>query len=244
MSPVKRYCPSCGTLRQVRIDAKRGPDGGTCIRCRGLKALAARATPGPWVDSGLCAQADPDEWFPENGGSTKTAVRLCLSCPVRRDCLNWALGNGERYGVWGGVSERGRRRLADGGIRMPDLTLEQQANVLAMLLDRAPIDAVAAALRLNRGDVSSYATISDYPNHERMRSVLDVIADVRPVEKVPVGAPAFRPRPAPQPRPDLSLARARPPLATPVRRVVSRLNDTITATAVAAQQPHRQEHQS
>lgn len=67
---------------------------------------------------GLCAQADPEAWFPEKGGSTKAAKAICNGddtrppCPVRDECLRFALANNERFGIWGGMSERERRALA------------------------------------------------------------------------------------------------------------------------------------
>ena len=64
-----------------------------------------------WQDRALCAQTDPDAFFPEKGGSTREAKRVCRSCEVRAECLDYALGNGERFGIWGGMSERERRRL-------------------------------------------------------------------------------------------------------------------------------------
>ena len=50
-------------------------------------------------------------FFPEKGGSTKDAKRMCGMCPVTEQCLQWALDNGERYGIYGGLSERERRKL-------------------------------------------------------------------------------------------------------------------------------------
>ena len=64
-----------------------------------------------WSEQALCAQVDPEMFFPEKGGSTKQAKMLCRSCPVVDECLNYALENDERFGVWGGFSERERRRL-------------------------------------------------------------------------------------------------------------------------------------
>ncbi|MFD4740570.1 WhiB family transcriptional regulator [Streptomyces virginiae] len=63
------------------------------------------------MTEGLCAQTDPAEFFPDKGGSTAVAKRICFTCPVRRDCLDYALTNGEQHGIWGGTSERERRRL-------------------------------------------------------------------------------------------------------------------------------------
>jgi WhiB family redox-sensing transcriptional regulator len=64
-----------------------------------------------WVSRGLCGQVDPELFFPEKGGSTKEARRVCMACEVRVQCLDWALETGERTGIWGGVSERERRRM-------------------------------------------------------------------------------------------------------------------------------------
>ena len=64
-----------------------------------------------WQERALCAQTDPEAFFPEKGGSTREAKRVCLSCDVRGDCLEYALMNDERFGIWGGLSERERRKL-------------------------------------------------------------------------------------------------------------------------------------
>ena len=64
-----------------------------------------------WQERALCAQTDPEAFFPEKGGSTREAKRVCLSCEVRGECLEYALANDERFGIWGGLSERERRRL-------------------------------------------------------------------------------------------------------------------------------------
>src|SRR6476646_10392742 len=64
-----------------------------------------------WQERALCAQTDPEAFFPEKGGSTREAKRVCLSCEVRVECLEYALENDERFGIWGGLSERERRRL-------------------------------------------------------------------------------------------------------------------------------------
>lgn len=64
-----------------------------------------------WQERALCAQTDPEAFFPEKGGSTREAKRVCLTCDVRGDCLEYALQNDERFGIWGGLSERERRKL-------------------------------------------------------------------------------------------------------------------------------------
>ena len=64
-----------------------------------------------WQEQSLCAQTDPEAFFPEKGGSTREAKKVCLTCEVRGDCLENALMNDERFGIWGGLSERERRKL-------------------------------------------------------------------------------------------------------------------------------------
>jgi WhiB family redox-sensing transcriptional regulator len=64
-----------------------------------------------WQERALCAQTDPEAFFPEKGQSTREAKKTCLSCGVRGECLSYALDNDERFGIWGGLSERERRKL-------------------------------------------------------------------------------------------------------------------------------------
>lgn len=72
--------------------------------------LAFDADERVWMLEAKCLDADPEAFFPEKGGSTREAKRICAACPVREPCLEWALGNDERFGIWGGLSERERRR--------------------------------------------------------------------------------------------------------------------------------------
>lgn len=64
-----------------------------------------------WMAEGLCSQTDPEAFFPDKGESTRAAKDVCRGCPVAAECLDYALANNERFGVWGGLSERERRRL-------------------------------------------------------------------------------------------------------------------------------------
>lgn len=64
-----------------------------------------------WQADALCAQTDPEAFFPEKGGSTRDAKKVCGACTVKAQCLEYALSNDERFGIWGGMSERERRRL-------------------------------------------------------------------------------------------------------------------------------------
>ena len=64
-----------------------------------------------WQDYANCLGVDPDLFFPERGASTREAKEVCRGCVVREDCLEYALQNGEKFGIWGGMSERERRRI-------------------------------------------------------------------------------------------------------------------------------------
>ncbi len=64
-----------------------------------------------WMANGNCAGVDPDLFFPPRGGNTAEARQVCAACTVRAECLEYALVNKERFGIWGGKSERERRKL-------------------------------------------------------------------------------------------------------------------------------------
>lgn len=64
-----------------------------------------------WQHDANCLGVDPDLFFPERGASTREAKEVCRGCVVREECLEFALRNGEKFGIWGGLSERERRRI-------------------------------------------------------------------------------------------------------------------------------------
>jgi WhiB family redox-sensing transcriptional regulator len=64
-----------------------------------------------WQRLANCLGVDPDLFFPERGASTREAKEVCRGCVVREDCLDHAVANGEKFGIWGGLSERERRRV-------------------------------------------------------------------------------------------------------------------------------------
>jgi WhiB family transcriptional regulator, redox-sensing transcriptional regulator len=64
-----------------------------------------------WQTRANCLGVDPDFFFPERGASTREAKAVCAGCEVRAPCLEYALVNGEKFGIWGGLSERERRRI-------------------------------------------------------------------------------------------------------------------------------------
>ena len=65
----------------------------------------------PWMADGNCASVDPDLWFPDRGGSARDVKAICRGCEVIDRCLQYALTNRERYGIWGGKSEMERQKL-------------------------------------------------------------------------------------------------------------------------------------
>lgn len=64
-----------------------------------------------WMDDASCAQIAPDDWFPEKGELSKEVRRICAACPVRLQCLEYALRNEEQFGIWGGHSAVELRKL-------------------------------------------------------------------------------------------------------------------------------------
>lgn len=81
----------------------------------------------PWMQSASCAEADPEAFFPENDRTgTFDAKRVCAKCPVIDPCLQYALDHGERYGIWGGHSERERFRLRRGEHVTPRMPRQHQ----------------------------------------------------------------------------------------------------------------------
>jgi WhiB family transcriptional regulator, redox-sensing transcriptional regulator len=74
-------------------------------------AEVAHAGDRGWQEQANCLGVDPDLFFPERGASTREAKSVCRGCEVRAECLEYALAHGEKFGIWGGLSERERRRV-------------------------------------------------------------------------------------------------------------------------------------
>ena len=67
-----------------------------------------------WQEDALCAQVDPELFFPEKGQPSRDAKKICAGCEVRKQCLQWAIATNQRHGVWGGLTSRERNILARG----------------------------------------------------------------------------------------------------------------------------------
>ena len=98
-----------------RLGAGQGMSGGLPSGLTGgiagLMGIGLEADAQSWQEQALCAETDPEAFFPEKGGSTREAKKICTGCEVKAECLEYALSNDERFGIWGGLSERERRRL-------------------------------------------------------------------------------------------------------------------------------------
>lgn len=68
-------------------------------------------SPRAWQARANCMGVDPELFFPERGSSTREAKEVCRGCVVRVECLEFAIANSEKFGIWGGMSERERRRV-------------------------------------------------------------------------------------------------------------------------------------
>ncbi len=64
-----------------------------------------------WMDKAKCRNLPPETFFPSDGLGVEAAQRICHGCPVKQECLEYALANHIDHGVWGGASERERRRI-------------------------------------------------------------------------------------------------------------------------------------
>ncbi len=64
-----------------------------------------------WWKFANCLGVEPNLFYPERGASTREAKEVCRGCAVRDECLEYAINNGEKFGIWGGLSERERRRV-------------------------------------------------------------------------------------------------------------------------------------
>lgn len=112
-----------GRPSRAEMEAMRPRLTCTCPYCLDARAALARkinhivtgleldrpALGGSWRDDAACADADPELFFPGRGVNTSEALAYCRRCPVRDRCLDAGLD--EHHGIWGGLSERGRRRV-------------------------------------------------------------------------------------------------------------------------------------
>jgi len=65
----------------------------------------------PWAARSECRGEDPTIFFPGTDDDPAIGLAICARCPVRQECLEYAIEARERYGIWGGTTERQRRRM-------------------------------------------------------------------------------------------------------------------------------------
>jgi WhiB family redox-sensing transcriptional regulator len=99
-----------------------------------------------WQELGLCRQIDNEVFFVEKGGSTREAKKICSRCIVKEDCLQSAMDRDERFGVWGGASERERRKMKRANPKFPALTLVHSLEIAPMSVEEASEETIALTL--------------------------------------------------------------------------------------------------
>ena len=85
-------------------------------------SLRGIVTSPEWMANALCRRSDPDLFYPGTGHSSQEGRAVCARCPVRTECLAYAIEHREYYGVWGGLSERQRRHMRETGGRSVNRT--------------------------------------------------------------------------------------------------------------------------
>ena len=77
-----------------------------------MTATATRRSPDlSWLDAGLCAQTDPEAFFPDKSGTNTDAKRTCAACDVITECLAYALADPSLEGIQGGTTQRERQAM-------------------------------------------------------------------------------------------------------------------------------------
>nr|WP_269814155.1 WhiB family transcriptional regulator [Glycomyces dulcitolivorans] len=145
-----------------------------------------------WQVRALCAQTDPEAFFPEKGGSTRDAKRICARCEVKENCLQYALDHDERFGIWGGLSERERRKI------------KRQAREAARRRhERLPVVVCLPSPMINPALASEFAFTAETPHAEpvltggfRSEALMDELVGPRRGESAVPRAT----EPAPEPR--------------------------------------------
>ena len=96
---------SCPKLQDCNYTSVRG----VFVETKLIEALVLDRL--SWQEFANCSGADQDLFFPERGASTRKAKAICAACSVKEECLEFAITQGERFGIWGGLSERERRKI-------------------------------------------------------------------------------------------------------------------------------------
>lgn len=111
----------------------------------------------PWVRQAACLGLDANIFHPLRGAPTEPARRVCATCPVRAECLQWAIEQHEQHGIWGGTTEKERRAIrarlrrqgAADRLRSPVHVAADERAVEARRLHRSGMPVIDIAVRLN-----------------------------------------------------------------------------------------------
>lgn len=110
-----------------------------------------------WHKDALCAQTDPDLWFPEKGDSPQVAKLICGECPVLETCREEALINAEGHGIWGGLTVKERNMIRkERGLETPWVRRMQAKKQHAMFLLAYGLPVSDVALSLHVDDAQIY----------------------------------------------------------------------------------------
>lgn len=152
----------------------------------------------PWRDNALCAETDPEAFFPEKGGSTREAKAVCARCTVAAECLDYALANRERFGIFGGLSERERRSLtntiAKPGVSMTTTTAtqftpEQRLTLLKHLAAGEHPRVVGMIVKLPEATVTEIGEEHGYPSIVQLQAAVATLTDDLAATDVPAEHP-------------------------------------------------------
>jgi WhiB family redox-sensing transcriptional regulator len=112
--------------------------------------------PPEWRQHGACRGIDPDLFYPERGESLEAAKQICAACPVRGECLDFALDLNEKFGVWGGKSERERRKLRRRQHGPTGASDERRRQVRTMHAGGVPVTDIARELGVSTRTIHRY----------------------------------------------------------------------------------------
>lgn len=118
-SPGRRghgTCRACHRERNNRWNRRRRAGDSDNVMTAAAADGDVTLTAGAWTGQALCAQSDPEAWFPAAGADAAPALRVCARCPVRAQCLELALSGADTWdgistGIWGGTTPRQRSVL-------------------------------------------------------------------------------------------------------------------------------------
>lgn len=107
-----------------------------------------------WQDDALCAQTDPEAFFPETGGSIRPATDICFACEVREQCLKYAMDNNFDYdGIFGGLSPKNRRKLRE---KRVGSSRSKRQEVISMTARHMTTEQISDALGISMRQVQRY----------------------------------------------------------------------------------------